>query len=698
MIRSGWILTVCGVLAIRAAGAGGQPAAVVPSFSSGGAAFALTHELLTEPLRIGGEQGPIYFETEKGRTRIKSAPLTVLNETNRCEAAWNVDGRVVTARLTACGGDAFRLVLGASPDDDITGWGLSIGATPDEYFTGIFERTVDGDQSNSWAEGVSETLNLRGQQINMFTKATLSLYCPFYISSRNYSLFVDSTWPGTYDFCKSDPERVQIYFEGPSMDLTIQAAAGPAGLVRQHSLRVGPAFMPPRWAFGHWRWRDNNRNDKSYFDGTEVTAPFNSMLVEDVLMMKALDIPCSAVWIDRPFGPGRRGYDDFEWDPEQFPNAEKMIRWVNSEGMEFLLWIAPWVNGKMADTLKEKGYGVPGQIRDIDHSPLVDFTNPEARRWWQVEGLAKMLKQGVAGFKLDRSEELVPYDRTHRVHDGRINRENHNDYPVQYVRATYEICREIRGDGNFVCMPRAGFIGSARWGVFWGGDINTPPEGLRTAIIAQQRAAVMGYPFWGSDTGGYWGRNHGHETIARWLAFSCFSPIMEVGPTRNRGLWDMDTEPAYDVELLAVWRLYARLHTELMDYSYACAQEAVATGMPVVRPLFLTWPEQQQSWEDWQTYTYGPDILVSAIWRLNVSEHALYLPAGESWIDAWSGKEHAGGQTVTVETPVHKIPIFIRKGSALKLGDLNALYKESLEIAAKKPSMAELQEKAFDGR
>ena len=172
---------------------------------------------------------------------------------------------------------------------------------------------------------------------------------------------------------------------------------------------------------------------------------------------------------------------------------------------------------------------------------------------------------------------------------------------------------------------------------------------------------------------------------------------MEVGPTEDRGLWDMISEPHYDVELIAIWRFYAKLHTRLMDYSYNCAKNASQTGIPIVRPLFLVYPKQQQAWEDWQTYLYGPDILVSAIWEKATEKHSLYLPASEEWVDAWdTNKVYQGGQKITVDAPLYKIPIFIRKrAEVLKLfGDIQKLYDESLAIAKNKPNLKELEKKA----
>src|SRR5262249_50322918 len=99
------------------------------------------------------------------------------------------------------------------------------------------------------------------------------------------------------------------------------------------------------------------------------------------------------------------------------------------------------------------------------------------------------------------------------------------------------------------------------------------------------------------------------EVCGRWLAFSCFTPIMEVGPTRNVGFWNLPRTPSYDAELIAIWRLYARVHQRLAEYSYAQAKIAQQTGIPVIRSLLLVDPKAPEAWRNWQTYLYGPDLL-----------------------------------------------------------------------------------------
>ena len=132
---------------------------------------------------------------------------------------------------------------------------------------------MDGPQQASWAPGRQEAMNLRGQKVEMIVKPTTSVYAPFYLSSRGYSVFVEGNWPGVYDFCKTDPQRVKIEFEGPSFGLKISTARTPVELVKQHALDEGPPFMPTRWTFSPWRWRDEHTQRTTYYDGTPVAGP-----------------------------------------------------------------------------------------------------------------------------------------------------------------------------------------------------------------------------------------------------------------------------------------------------------------------------------------------------------------------------------------------------------------------------------------
>jgi len=129
-----------------------------------------------------------------------------------------------------------------------------------------------------------------------------------------------------------------------------------------------------------------------------------------------------------------------------------------------------------------------------------------------------------------------------------------------------------------------------------------------------------------------------------------------------------------------------------VDYIYAHGKEASETGLPIARPLFLADPKAPQAWANWWTFLYGRDILVSPIWEKNKREQEVYLPSGEQWRDAWNPeKVYAGGQIITVKTDLHQIPIFVRVGATVELGDLNKEWADSWAIAQKRPDLNALE-------
>ena len=635
------------------------------------------------------------FETTAGRTALpRLTPRTVDAAGPWTGETTTADGRVVRVSVTPRPGKpaSYAMTVSATPDTGVVRWSFALDAAADEYFTGLMERVVDGPQQASWAPGITAAMNLRGQKVDMLVKPTTSVYAPFYLSSRGYAVFVQGTWPGVFDFAASRPDRVQIAFEGPRLDFVVYSSPDPTELVKAHAMEAGPPILPPEWMYGPWRWRDEHTHRKVYYDGTPVNGPFNSEVMEDVLMMQAFGIPNAVYWIDRPWGRGAWGYDDFEIDPGRLPNFPAMVKWLQSNGARTMLWIAPFLQGKMADEGQARGLTLPGQRRPANGNnyPLVDLTNPAGKKFWQ-DGFGQLLRLGVAGFKLDRGEEDIPDDGPERVADGRSIRENRNDYPAMFVRAAHEVAVAQRKN-DFVLMPRAAYTGSSRYGVFWGGDIGGTQEGLRASIVAVQRAAVMGYPNWGSDTCGYNQQLMEQEVCGRWLAFSALTPIMEVGPTRNLGFWNLPRPPEYDDTLIALWRVYARLHERLRDYSYRHAREAHESGMPIVRPLFLVDPNHREAWTNWWTYQYGPDLLVSPVWEKGVREQRVYLPAGSRWRDAWRpDRVHDGGKTITVPAEPHQLPLLVRVGSSVSLGDLEKEWQESVTIARKRPDLAALE-------
>ena len=163
------------------------------------------------PLTLTGRKGPLFFEASDSTTWINQLPEEQQNSDSSYLATWKLEDRIISLSVVSSE-KGYQFSLTAIPDVDIQKWGFGLSACENEFFTGLFERTIDGNQTESWKQGIETAMNLRGESVDMLIKPTLSLYSPFYLSSNNYGLLVNGTWPGHYDFCKADPGSYFFFY------------------------------------------------------------------------------------------------------------------------------------------------------------------------------------------------------------------------------------------------------------------------------------------------------------------------------------------------------------------------------------------------------------------------------------------------------------------------------------------------------
>jgi alpha-D-xyloside xylohydrolase len=403
----------------------------------------------------------------------------------------------------------------------------------------------------------------------------------------------------------------------------------------------------------------------------------NAQVAEDLAMYEALDIPPGIYMFDRPWAGGTFGFDDFQWDPLRFPNPDGMLRVVRQRGYRVALWgaalatgAAPGTNGAEA---RANGYLAPGNDAraGFPDAQVLDITDPAVRDWWTEKNVEFIRRWDISAIKLDRGEEYVSWDPVEFFADDRSGVEVHNDFPVLNLRLYHDLLRAARGDGDFVVKARAAYAGAQQYGIVWGGDspgstsFGAGPGtdlGLRGALIALQRAAFMGFPFWGSDTGGYY-EFKSRDVFARWLQFSAFCPLMEIGGHGAHAPWDMPTTPNYDDEMIAIYQRYVRLHHALIPYVMDAAAEAARSGLPIARPLVFAYPDDPNVSDLWSEYLYGDDLLVAPLWQDGSRERTVYLPAGR-WEDFWDrSRTYEGLTSMTVEAPLDVIPVYVRAGA-----------------------------------
>ncbi len=568
------------------------------------------------------------------------------------------EGIPATVRVAFCSENGVKVSLGL---DETHGWlwaGQDMQLRDGEAVYGAVERIhwrYDWSESNLREIG---TLDRRGQWFPMIVLATVGAYVPFFHTSAGYGLYVDTTFYGFFDFGSSQDDRLRFHFqtaEGRDPVLTYYLLYGPDHdkILDEYTALTGRPFIPPRWAFKHWRWRNDHEIGEAELDGHMV----NYQLAEDVLQYDTLGIPVGNYLIDRPWTPGQLGFAEFAWDPVRFPNADTMRQSLFDRGYRLMMWGAPWAigfePGQNGWEAEQAGYFAPHQKQHID------FTNPDAFAWWKGKVRDFAQANDVRAWKLDRGDETQPSLWWDVYHDGRTGAEVRNAYPLLYHKCYFEAMNEA-WDGDFVLMLRTGWAGSQQYGFLWGGDTRGTDLGLRSAILSQLHCAFMGFPFWTSDTGGY-KEFEDRELFARWLQFSAFSAIMEIGGNGNHAPWDMPTEPNYDEEMIDIYRTYTQLHHDLVDYIYSYASEQSTTGRPVVRPMVFDYPGDANVRSTWDQYFFGHDILVAPVWRSGDRQREVYIPQGQ-FVDYWNPDAViTGPSTITADAPLDRIPFYIRK-------------------------------------
>jgi alpha-glucosidase (family GH31 glycosyl hydrolase) len=502
---------------------------------------------------------------------------------------------------------------------------------------------------------------------------------------------------GTFDLASTEADRlaVRFRFDPTARRFRYHVLPGPshAAILDHYTALTGRPWLPPRWVYLHMRWRDEHASGSTaMLDGVAM----NAALVEDVTMYEALGFPAPGWYtFDRPWSSGPAGacpgagFTRFEFDPVRFPNAAQMIAALAARGTRTLVWGSPWLCGDPADP-RDNAYDAAREGYLAPNDPIhIDFTNADARRWWEDRVGNFVRGSDIAGFKLDRGDETVPSAAGDVYADGRNGLELHNDYPRLYVKSFHDALQAARPD-DWVTMTRPGYAGSQAYGIYWGGDItgaNTfgtglgTDKGLRSALISLQRMAFMGFPNWGTDTGGYYQFKQ-RDVFARWLQFSALCPLMEIGGSLRIGNatdgphapWAMPTEPHYDQEMIDIYRYYTWLHHELVPYSYSEAVRASRTGHPIATPLVFEYPADAAVGDLWDQYLYGPWLLVAPIWRDGDRSRSVYLPA-DAWTDYWDDTQVWNGPLTLpdVPAPLDRLPLYIRLGAILPLEVVNAV-------------------------
>lgn len=514
-------------------------------------------------------------------------------------------------------------------------------------------------------------LDLKGLSLDLVHRNG-EISIPFVLSDRGYGLLWNVPSIGRVDFAENMTRwRAEATRE---IDYWVTAAPTPAAILARYADATGHVPEMPTWATGFWQSKLRYRTQEELLgvarEHHRRSLPL-SVIVADFFHWTAMG--------------------DYRFDPTEWPDVPAMVDELGNMGVKLMVSIWPTISplSEHFDEYRDRGLLVGADrgmeyhisIRDKGMSRALpvafyDPTNPETRAYvWDLVR-RNYLDQGIDVFWLDASEpELNPAQPENTVLFAGPGAQTINIYPRENARLFAEGMASL-GREPTVLLSRSAWAGSQRYGVaVWSGDIHATWDSLAAQVRAGLSVAISGIPWWTTDIGGFHGGDPNdpayRELLVRWFQFGTFCPLfrlhgdrfprMPTGPTMSGGpneVW------SFGDEAFAVLRHHLLLRERLRPYIQEQMCEAAVTGLPPVRPLFVDFPEDTVAWDVDDEFMFGPDLLVAPVLEAGQPHRVVYLPAG-SWADATTGEVHRGGQHITVETPLERIPVFIREGATV---------------------------------
>ena len=482
---------------------------------------------------------------------------------------------------------------------------------------------------------------------------------PFYFTSRKYGIYADSVAAGRATI--GVDTRTSFTFDTPALTYNVLYGPSPADVLARYNSLAGGSLMPPLWAFEAIWWRDDHHAD---FAANGVTNA-QALVKKDADNLQRLQLPASAIWLDRPYGSGGGGLGgwgnfDFDDGPTGFPNPDEMIADLKKRNMHLLGWIANRANNSMlTDPVFARGIFSPanGFDGDFTTTPALDLRRPQVFTELKNRLRDRYVKRGMYGFKIDRGEQ------------GEMPVAVQNEMAVLTPQAAYEATSDVLGADGFT-FARNVYDRARKYVAVWNGDADATLGGMSDSLKQLLRLGAIMYSMVGSDTGGY-NRSPDAETLARWLALSAYSPMMEILLGPNRTPWySYDNGTDSKVPILSITQTFAREHHDLIPYTRSLVYGSTQTGMPAMRMMPLAFPDDPSVADMFDQYMFGDAFLIAPVLTVGATSRSVYLPRGE-WIDDNDGKtRHAGPATITARAPIDVIPRYVRAGSIVPRGDI----------------------------
>lgn len=475
---------------------------------------------------------------------------------------------------------------------------------------------------------------------------------PFYLTNRGYGVFVNHPERVSLEIASENVERVQFSVPGEVLEYFLIYGPSPKKVLEKYTALTGRPALPPAWSFGLWL----STSFITDYDEDTVTGFIQGMADHD--------LPLSVFHFDC-FWMKAFQWCDFEWDSDVFPDPEAMLKRLKARGLHICVWINTYIAQQAAifDEAVERGYLLKRPNGDVwqwdrwqSGLGVVDFTNPDARRWYG-DKLRALVDMGVDCFKTDFGER-IPTDVVY--FDGSDPFKMHNYYPYLYNKTVFEVLEEKLGKGEAVVFARSATTGCQQFPVHWGGDCTASFGSMAESLRGGLSLCLSGFGFWSHDIGGF-EQTSSADVYKRWCAFGLLSSHSRLhGNASYRVPW------LYDDEAVDVLRFFTRLKCRLMPYLFGAACEVHETGVPMMRSMILEFPDDPGSDTLDRQYMLGESLLVAPIFASDgVVDY--YLPAGR-WTNLLSGQVVEGNRWVCETHDYFSLPLMVRPNTVLPVG------------------------------
>jgi alpha-glucosidase len=546
----------------------------------------------------------------------------------------------------------------------------------DEHFIGLGGQSWDVDHRGQtvplWVseDGIGK-LDNDGENPGWFfsgNRHSTHSPMPIFISSKGYAVILDTPARAIFHLCSDDSDAVRLENWQGELKVRFFFDPDPKKLMQKITDATGRPDVPPVFAFTPW-----------------LDAIYGSANVRRVAQkLRSLHIPVGAIWSEDWRG-GVKTDDQYtldeDWNSDDtlYPDMKQLSADLHAWGFKFLTYNNTFLTqgSDIYDEAMKKGYSIQGKdgkpyIYDTAKfvpGSMLDLSNPQAVEW--AKGVyQKGIDQGADGWMADFCEWLPTDFRPFSKEDPWLV---HNRYAVDCQKLNKELLNKQTDKVERLTFCRSAWLGSQPLvDVIWAGDQQTDfqlGDGLPSVIPMGIGLGVTGFPYFGSDIGGYMSTLAESPTTKelwfRWVTLGAFSPVMRTHHGKSSfSNWNWES----DAESTEHLKKYANLHMKLLPYLFAAAVDAQKTGMPLMRPLALNWPDFEPGWTMTDEYALGDSIVVAPIVTKGATSRTVLLPKGDWYPLQGGAKLTSDGTTpLTVQAALGDIPAFVPAGTMLVL-------------------------------